>query len=162
MMSAAKESESAVGVFWGPEVTGGGGSSSSRARLPPLPKSASTVALPPAARIASSTSASSLTTPPVRGGDGGGASSQSSLLHVLQILHRSIQRDVTRFTRRDRAFDLPSAAVEKRYYSGAVESEDRSYFLNERAVEMQREIAHAHVSACVCPERLELVPRAVH
>lgn len=72
---------------------------------------------------------------------------QRSLLHVLQVLHQSIQRDVARFTSTSHALDRTRS--ETRYNVHAVKSEDRSYFLHERAVEASREIAQAHVSHSV-------------
>lgn len=158
MLSGASE-PLAVGIFWGGgcvtvRAPSSPATSTSRVQLPPLPKSSTgsrsqveSVAGRPCLREEAAKSPSPSLLEPSRRDN-----ASQTLLGVLQTLHRSIQQDVIKFTSEGRAFDLLSATSSsmgspgKRYFSAAVEGEDRSYFIKERATEASREIVHAHVS----------------
>lgn len=148
----------AVGIFWGGDCATAHSLFTSRgpAQLPPLPKSSTGSKSQVEAvtnrqclreELAGSLSSPSLLQPTRRD------SASQTLLGVLQTLHRSIQQDVIKFTSKDRAFDLlPATSTSmgspgERYFSAAVEGEDRNYFIEERSTEANREIIHAHVSS---------------
>lgn len=157
MQSSASE-PLAVGIFWGGDCTTARSlfTSKSRTQLPPLPKSSPVSKSQVEAvtdrqclreELAESLPSPSLLQPARRD------SASQTLLGVLQTLHRSIQQDVIKFMSKDRAFDLLFATSTsmgspgERYFSAAVEGEDRSYFIEERSTEANREIIHAHVSS---------------
>lgn len=154
MQSGASE-PSAVGIFWGGDVmvtartSCNSATRNGRAHLPPLPKSLVVDRSCPREELTGSLSSPSLSQPARRD------NASQTLIGVLQTLHRSIQQDVIQFTSKDRAFDLLSATSAsmgspgKQYFSVAVESEDRDYFIKERATEANWEVVHAHVSLSV-------------
>lgn len=151
-------SRDSVGIFWGEEAAQTQHSdllASSRTQLPPLPPKSAGIQTANLAAIA--TLRSTRSTPRIPAGRSSsplpprGDNASQTLLGVLQTLHKSIQRDMDAFTGKTRAFDLPSTTnsrmgnASKPYYPLAVEVEDRSYFINERSVEANLEIIHAHV-----------------
>ncbi|KAG2764971.1 hypothetical protein Pcac1_g23473 [Phytophthora cactorum] len=136
-ISIMASSDSSIGIFWGPA-----------GRLPSAGSShqgSSFVALPRLVQSPSTRSPLSLEeqAPPRD-------RAATSLLEVLHTLVRSIKGDMSDFMKSMRAMDSPADNTihyvgqnGPRYYSPAVAAEDREFFVREREMEADKEVALA-------------------